>query len=257
MQNNFTLDDYLGGLFEDEEEMYNNLNYSTNIPHSGFENHGCIETISVDEKNYLESLIQFKIDRKEYIMNKIESFYEYLMDLILNKSPIEVQVYDIQKSSVFNYDKGIFCLSENAKFMTWDLNNNSSQIAQTAYLLHYFYVKLLNCQISSKREIYYSNVDLFKSMQNLNRRIIDICYMFDFNRFDLELYPSEKGLFSGNLMISDSNGNLRYNRTKSGEKYLITHNLIYEDFFFESSAQFILVVEKDTVLSFLNRSFFV
>jgi len=256
MQNNFSLDDYLGELFEDEEEIYNKLNYSTNISLSEFGYPENIETISLDEKNYLESLIHFKMDRKEYIMNKIESFYEYLMDLILNKSPIEVQVFDIQKSSVFSYDKGIFCLSENAKFQTWDLNNNSSQIAQTAYLLHYFYVKLLNCQISSKREIYYSNVDLFKTMQNLNRRIIDICYMFDFNRFDLELYPSEKGLFSGNLIITDSNGNIRYSRTKSGEKYLITHNLIYEDFFFESSAQFILVVEKDTVNVCLHRCFF-
>ena len=252
---NMNLDDYLEGLFEEEEEYYSAYDSSFSKINTYMENNAIEfkDALSNEERLYLESKIKYKMERKHVIFDQIESFFEFIMDCLINKQHIEFQVIDIQKSTLFDYDRDTYKISDKTKVINYHLNNNSAQIAQISYLLQYFYIKLSNCQISSKREIFYSNVDMFKSMSVLNKRIIDICYMFDFNRFDLEIYQSEKGLFAGNLSIKDEEGNIKYNRTKIGEKYLITHNLIYEEFILESIASFILVVEKDTVIDLVNK----
>ena len=247
------LDEYIEGLFEEEQEYYRSLdsNMSTMISFNDYLGTEFKDALSQEERIYLESRIKYKMDRKSIILDQIEKFFEYIIDSLLNKQHIEFPVIDIQSSSFFDYDKGTYKISEKTKVLNYHLNNHSGQISQITYLLQYFYYKLSNCQISSKREIFYSNVEMFKSMSVLNKRIIDICYIFDFNRFDLEIYPSEKGLFSGDLTIKDEMGNIKFSTTKIGEKFLISHNLIYEEFILESSASFILVVEKDTVIIYV------
>ena len=85
------LDEYIEGLFEEEQEYYRSLdsNMSTMISFNDYLGTEFKDALSQEERIYLESRIKYKMDRKSIILDQIEKFFEYIIDSLLNKQHIE------------------------------------------------------------------------------------------------------------------------------------------------------------------------
>jgi DNA topoisomerase VI subunit A len=91
----------------------------------------------------------------------------------------------------------------------------------------------------TKREIYYENVDLFKSTDIIDSSENDLCSILGICKFDLPIFPSAKGLFCGNITLVNKFGNkLNINNTKMNNKInLINYEYLIEDFFLDEKTK--------------------
>jgi DNA topoisomerase VI subunit A len=71
--------------------------------------------------------------------------------------------------------------------------------------------------------------------------------VLNISRFDLKVFPSSKGLFAGDIIIYDSDGNAMNNSNTFEKVNLISFEYSLNEISIESIANFILVVEKDTL----------
>lgn len=105
---------------------------------------------------------------------------------------------------------------------------------------------------STKRELYYNNPEFFQSQNTVDRAISDISYLLNANPWEFAILPSSKGLVAGDLKIVTTNY-----ATVDFTVYGAVPTDVTGIKSFESTAKFILVVEKDTVFQrLLNMSIF-
>jgi DNA topoisomerase VI subunit A len=126
--------------------------------------------------------------------------------------------------------------------------------------------KLNQLRPCTKRELYYENVDLFKSTDIIDSNESDLCSILGICRFDLPIFPSAKGLFCGNITLVNKYGNrLNINNTNMNSKInLINYEYLIEEFFIDDNTRnsinffqsncnnicqkyFVLIVEKETL----------
>ena len=92
-------------------------------------------------------------------------------------------------------------------------------------------------------------------MINVDKTIQEICLLLRTSRICLGIYPSEKGLYAGDLTIVDENNQNLISYTSLFEKaFLTTHDLLSDNYKFKSCAKFVLVVEKETILKSIISS---
>ena len=176
---------------------------------------------------------------------------------------INLKLVDFTKVSYFDYIKGCYKINDqlladesNYKFLT--LNKNLTRITQIIACLSLMinrdvYVKSNSTFINesayiSKREIYYSNIELFQSMGIVNSVILDICCMLHQDRISLNIFSSAKGLvYSPLTFITDLGNNLNSLYTCN----LISNDYITNDFIIDwknsTDVEFILILEKETI----------
>lgn len=102
--------------------------------------------------------------------------------------------------------------------------------------------KLLQRNLTcTKRELYYRNVELFGSQEAVNKAIDAICSMLNVQEFELGVLSSSKGLIAGDLVIIIGDERIDCTTTQAvpSNPSAVTA--------FESTADYVLVVEKDTV----------
>ncbi|NHI93342.1 MAG: hypothetical protein EAX96_12725 [Candidatus Lokiarchaeota archaeon] len=104
----------------------------------------------------------------------------------------------------------------------------------------------------TKREIYYSDPNLFKEQKNSDKSIEDMSAMLRCIRNSTHIVASAKGACIGRLKIRDSGDEIDCQRMGSGG-WSITPMLDKVEIV-ESDAEFILVVEKDAALIRLSES---
>ncbi len=202
---------------------------------------------------------------REILKIKIEKFFILVTENLLKNELLELNVIDLEKTSKFNFDEGYYTLPEDSKNYFYSkliLYYNSSKIAKIFKLMSIIYQKIFNLSSSTKRELYYNNVELFKSVENINNILNDICSLLVINRFDLPIFPSAKGLFCGNIKIKNEYGiQLNISNNNFNKINLITYEYLTDEFKIDynnsNKPLFILIVEKETLFfNLLENNFF-
>lgn len=105
---------------------------------------------------------------------------------------------------------------------------------------------------ATKREIYYTDVDLFEDQKFSDKTIEDLAAMLKVIRNSTHIVASAKGACIGRLKIRDTGDEINLERLGSGgwaiSPFLDRIEIV------ESDAEFILVVEKDAALIRLSES---
>ena len=91
----------------------------------------------------------------------------------------------------------------------------------------------------SKRELYYENVDLFKSIDIIDSSENDLCSILGIYKFHLPIFPSAKGLFYGNITLLNKFGNrLNISYSKMNNIInLINYEYLIEDFYLDEKTK--------------------
>lgn len=173
------------------------------------------------------------------------------------------------KFFIFDYEKGRFIekhTSNLTESMYEKLNfrKNLTQLTQILECLKLtLLIKLKGNAFLSKREIYYSNIQLFQSITTTNKTINTVCLLIKEERLNLQILPSAKGLFYCPLQIrslnDDSALNIPFKVSLISNDYLTCPYYIDWSSSF-CDVNFILVLEKETlfqkVLSFSFQNYF-
>ncbi|XP_039140177.1 meiotic recombination protein SPO11-1-like [Dioscorea cayenensis subsp. rotundata] len=107
---------------------------------------------------------------------------------------------------------------------------------------------------ASKRDIYYMEPSVFQDQGNVDRAINDICILFECSRHHLNVVPMGKGLVMGWLRFSEARRQV--NCIKNPNNAYPVPISIEEVEDIVSVAQYILVVEKETVFQRLANDKF-
>ncbi len=269
-----------------ENQFENNINYNNNfIPSSNeFSSFSNINNFPKNSQEFFESetyynsnnnnnnspLIniqlnnEFIIKKSEILLPKLETFFSLISSKLLSNEEISIKIIDLENSSKFNFKEGFYLLPEDSsefRYITYNLYNNSTKIARLLKLSSIIYRKIKTLSSSTKRELYYNNVEIFKSVDVTDSIISDLCSILVINKFELPIFPSAKGLFCGNILIKNEFGqelNIKsYNIFNKIN--LITYEYLIFDLKieYENEIKFILIVEKETLFfNLLENNYF-
>ena len=193
---------------------------------------------------------------KQNLLQKLETFFTMITDSLNNNEKLLILIVDLDKTALFNFDNGYYSLPEDTntfKYTEYTMFNNSNKIAQLLKVASILYDKCMKMSSSTKRELYYTDVELFKSTENIDSIINDLCSILVLNRFELPIFPSAKGLFCGNISLFNEKGNQMNIKSTSysfNKINLITYEYLTENFSVQIDNNintFILIVEKETL----------
>jgi len=237
-----------GNLNLEKQNFYIDLNLNQNHHQQKKE----IPNLIKIENDYYMFEFYSKMNFKE-IISKIEDFFiEFLQEIeCQEKSAPQISILDLEKIAIFNFEYGYYSLPENINdenFTILTMKKNLERITRIINILSILYVKISQNSRTSKRELYYNDVELFKGTNYIDSILLDVCSILNVNRFDLCVFPAQKGLFAGVFEIYDIKGNLLcFNSNYNFEKInLITQNFFCE-FSIRTNAKCVLIVEKETI----------
>ena len=210
-------------------------------------------------------MLQFR----EKLYPLLKKFFMDFAKKLINDEPIQIAVIDLDKTSIIDYDIGCYSFplgTDKFKYKIYNLFDNLKSIARILKLAVIIQNKLNQLRPCTKRELYYENVDLFKSTDIIDSNESDLCSILGICRFDLPIFPSAKGLFCGNITLVNKYGNrLNINNTNMNSKInLINYEYLIEEFFIDDNTRnginffqsnynnicqkyFVLIVEKETL----------
>ena len=191
---------------------------------------------------YTSSITKLMIQFKEKIYPLLKKFFIDFANKLIIDEPIQLAVIDLEKTSILDYDLGHYSLPleiDKFKYKYYNLFDNLKSIARILKLSVIIQHKLNQLMPCTKRELYYENVDLFKSTEIIDSNESDLCSILGICKFDLPIFPSAKGLFCGNITLVNKNGN-RLNITNSNMNNkinLINYEYLIEDFTFDENTK--------------------
>ena len=209
-------------------------------------------------------MLQFR----EKLYPLLKKFFMDFATKLINDEPIQIAVIDLDKTSIIDYDMGCYSFplgTDNFKYKIYNLFDNLKSIARILKLAVIIQNKLTQLMPCTKRELYYENVDLFKSTDIIDSNESDLCSILGICRFDLPIFPSAKGLFCGNITLVNKYGHkLNINNSNMNNKInLINYEYLIDDFFLDDITKanidlmqknnnlcqkyFVLIVEKETL----------
>ena len=210
-------------------------------------------------------MLQFR----EKLYPLLKKFFMDFAKKLINDEPIQIAVIDLDKTSIIDYDIGCYSFpleTDKFKYKIYNLFDNLKSIARILKLAVIIQNKLNQLRPCTKRELYYENVELFKSTDIIDSNESDLCSFLGICRFDLPIFPSAKGLFCGNITLVNKYGNrLNINNTNMNSKInLINYEYLIEEFFIDDNTRnginffqsnynnicqkyFVLIVEKETL----------
>ena len=209
-------------------------------------------------------MLQFR----EKIYPLLKKFFIDFAKKLIKDEPIQIAVIDLDKTSIIDYDMGCYSFplgTDKFIYKTYNLFDNLKSIARILKLAVIIQNKLSSLIPCTKRELYYENVELFKSTSIIDTNESDLCSILGICRFDLPIFPSAKGLFCGNITLVNKYGNkLNINNSNMNNKInLINYEYLIEDFYLDENTKnniffsqknnnfrnkyFVLIVEKETL----------
>jgi len=210
-------------------------------------------------------MLQFR----EKLYPLLKKFFMDFAKKLINDEPIQIAVIDLDKTSIIDYDIGCYSFplgTDKFKYKIYNLFDNLKSIARILKLAVIIQNKLNQLRPCTKRELYYENVDLFKSTDIIDSNESDLCSILGICRFDLPIFPSAKGLFCGNITLVNKYGNkLNINNSNMNNKInLVNYEYLIDEFFIDENTKkninffqsnsnnicqkyFVLIVEKETL----------
>ena len=206
-------------------------------------------------KIYSSSISKTMIAFREKIYPLLKRFFIEFAKKLINDEPIQLAVIDLEKTSNLDYDLGYYSLPleiDKFKYKIYNLFDNLRTITRILKLSVIIQHKLTQLMPCTKRELYYENVELFKSTDIIDSSESDLCSILGICKFDLPIFPSAKGLFCGNITLVNKYGNkLNIQGSNMNTKInLINYEYLIEDFDLdEKTKNYIELVQN-------NRTFF-
>lgn len=177
------------------------------------------------------------------VLQKIEKVFISLFEAMSEHRPMELKVPSVRKWSDCIMSQDVLTQGESTPMKTISTGHKSSQRTFTVMVtvLSEVYKLLTKNTTCTKRELYYRDVDLFENQGSVNTAIDSICSMLDVQEFELGVLTSSKGLVAGDLIIKVGD-----DVTDCTNQCSVPQNPSAISSF-ESNADYVLVVEKDTV----------
>ena len=141
---------------------------------------------------------------REKVLNWIQSALEKLSAAItLHTIPVLVLYTRTNKRSLVYYENTSLSLK---KMRTSQFKFPSETFQIYKAVLHDLFSGLKNDIVSTKRDIYYRNVDLYKTQNRVDKAIDDIACTLRIPRHCLNVVAGAKGLVAGNLSFLMKSG---------------------------------------------------
>ena len=196
------------------------------------------------EENAVYSM---KGSNKDEVLKKIE---ELIIQFLQSLSSGELPKFSFNKRGTFGNtrftnERGIEMLNNVANHDV-SLDNDKSLRNHSIIMncLSVCYSLLQNDKYATKRDIYYSNVNFFKSQHVVDEAISNISCMLCVPRHSLHVLSSSKGFVGGSLSFKDSEGNTINCDVSEGVQVPCHIDGLHD---FESSAKYVLIVEKEAI----------
>lgn len=217
-------------FYQNENQINNNV----------YNSYSSSELINSNKNSSSISKIMVEFQTKLYPL--LKKFFIDFSNKLINDEPIQIAVIDLEKTSKLDYDLGYYSLpleTEKFNYKIYNLFDNLRTITRVLKLSVIIQHKLSQLMPCTKRELYYENVDLFKSTDIIDSSENDLCSILGICKFDLPIFPSAKGLFCGNITLVNKFGNkLNINNTKMNNKInLINYEYLIEDFFLDEKTK--------------------
>lgn len=120
------------------------------------------------------------------------------------------------------------------------------------FLLGEIYKLLRTRSTCNKRELYYKNVALLGSFNQLSRALSNVCDLLSCAPWELGIVSTSKSLIAGPLKIGDSDGNV-IDFSETLNEGMPLPNDFHNYLFLNTTADFVLLVEKETVFKRLIK----
>jgi len=184
---------------------------------------------------------------KEEVLQKIEEIIIQFLECIANDT---LPKFSFNKrgsfsNTTYSNERGMQMVNDVA-LQEVSLENESSvkKYAVTMSCLQTVYSLIQSGKHATKRDIYYSNVNFFKTQRVVDEAISDISCMLCIPRHSLNVLSSSKGFVGGNLAFKDAEENIVNCNVNEGVQvpcYVDGLNT------FESNAKFVLIIEKEAI----------
>jgi meiotic recombination protein SPO11 len=178
-------------------------------------------------------------------------------ELLDTKNVRDLEFID-RKTQNSQYDeaKKIIIAKNSSKKRRISFKQNPIEYCRYMKLMSMIYQLKHNERHISKRDVYYSDVNLFKKQKKTDAILENLAAMFGVHRNDLNILAAVKGLAIGNLTFRTKDGNevdcLRC--TNAGP---ISIPADVEDALdFKTDAQYVLLIEKDSIFEKLINAQF-
>ncbi|MBD3187871.1 hypothetical protein GF325_13630 [Candidatus Bathyarchaeota archaeon] len=207
------------------------------------------------DKNYElpDNVLPVEEISTEEAYDRISQLARKLYDLVMKTGRISLDV-PLRSSSNIIYDElnDLLLLGEKVNTKVFHSLTSVEDITRLIRVMEIVHELLKKRMHGTKREIYYSDVNLFKSQSNSDNCIEDLSTVLHTIRNSTNVVASAKGTAIGRLRIKDQNDIIDLESMGSGG-WSITPFLDNVEIV-ESDAEFILVVEKDAALIRLSEA---
>ncbi|MFX1390019.1 MAG: hypothetical protein ACFE9Z_08160 [Promethearchaeota archaeon] len=191
-----------------------------------------------------EEALEIKALESDKIINKIDLIYKDLVNQIADgKVPYLEVPLRRRENIIYNAHNNYFLGKKTRKTMLGDKYNDFLRIIRISSLVKEL---LENDLHATKREIFYSDVNLFEDQKYSDISIEDFATLLGTYRDDLHIVANAKGTCIGSVKLRDRNDIIDLEALGSGG-WTITSMLDNIEII-ESDAEFILVVEKDAAM---------
>jgi meiotic recombination protein SPO11 len=200
-------------------------------------------TVKIDDLNRFQTL--------ELIYSSVDS----IVEKVLNTGRPSLKLPSRSSSNIiWDEENDLLLLGEQIAEKHFHSLSSVADITRLMRVLEII-TELLNKDIhATKREVYYTDVNLFGDQKNSDKSIEDIATMLYTTRNSTHIVASAKGMCIGRLRIRDGSDIIDLEGLGSGG-WMISPMLDKIEIL-ESDAEFILVVEKDAAMIRLSEARF-
>ncbi|KAH9808999.1 Spo11/DNA topoisomerase VI subunit A [Melampsora americana] len=213
------------------------------------------EMIKIEELNEKDEIVD--LDSLQTRLNTIKKLESLVLDVIeqihnINTGDIRpISLPFLKRGSTTTGDH-LALKNRTIRFPKKVQNSRSGSGAKELAMLLRI-VEIIHDAISrdvtvTKRDIYYRDVNLFKTQIQVDRLVDDLSATLEISRADLHTFASSKGLLSGNIQLKTSDDQII---SASKLPALIPPTEVISEIMLEESVQFVLVVEKEAVFTSL------
>lgn len=194
--------------------------------------------------------------RKKCLLNQIESVIIDILTSIYSKKPVFLSIIDPKKNAVYDETSSRYILNKERIYINRiKFGKKVLNFARYIYSLKTIYELISKGNYITKRDLYYSNINLFESQIKTDTIIENIAATFEVNRNFLHILSSEKGLIAGPISLIQYDGK-EIVCDNQKEQYHTIPQFIDNIKYIRSSASYGLIVEKHTVFNKLVESKF-
>ncbi|KAK2964654.1 putative Meiotic recombination protein SPO11 [Blattamonas nauphoetae] len=140
--------------------------------------------------------------------------------------------------------------AEHPSSLLWRPGTNARKRTIFFRVLTIIHELLLSNMQTTKRDLFYMDPTLFRTQQTSNAAIEEVARILNVPRASLNVFGSAKGIVAGNLSFVENGVQVNCTSTAT----LINPQSVHESF--ESTAAFMLIVEKDAIFQHLLESGF-